>query len=283
MDSQLPAEPAKAAPLPPGSAALSVAARRRQMSGRVWAAQICLILAFIVGMHVLNTTSGNLIMPSPQAVARQSVIMWTDGTMLLGLGQSLLILGLGFGLAALTGVLGGIILGGFPVIGRILDPFVNAMNATPGAAFIPLIIVWFGLYTEAKVVVVWNAAVFPILIATASGIAHANGELIEMAQSFGARRRQLFWQVMVPDSLPTILSGLRIGAAVSIVGTVIAELTMAQSGLGGLMIAAGNRFQMDRYFAVVIVMMALGILVTAGLRRIERRFGRWRQSMTGAR
>jgi len=104
-----------------------------------------------------------------------------------------------------------------------------------------------------------------------------------MAESFGAGRRQLFWQVMVPDSLPAILSGLRIGAAVSIVGTVIAELTTAQSGLGGLMIAAGNRFQMDRYFAVVIVMMALGTVVTAGLRRIERRFGRWRQSMAGAR
>jgi NitT/TauT family transport system permease protein len=218
-------------------------------------------------------------MPSPLAVARQSVIMWSDGTMLLGLGQSLLVLVLGFALAAVTGILGGVILGGFPVIGRILDPFVNAINATPGAAFIPLVIVWFGLYTEAKVVIVWNAAVFPILIATTTGIAHANSELIEMAQSFGARRRQLFWQVMVPDSLPAILSGLRIGAAVSIVGTVIAELTTAQSGLGGLMIAAGNRFQMDRYFAVVIVMMALGTLITAGLRRIERRFGRWRHNM----
>jgi len=273
----------RVAPPPRDAFASAEAARRRQMSGWILGVQLCLILGLIAGMYVLNVTSGNLIMPSPLAVARQSLIMWSDGTMLLGLGQSLFVLGLGFALAALTGVVGGVILGGFPVVGRILEPFVNAVNATPGAAFIPLIIVWFGLYTEAKVVVVWNAAVFPILIATASGIANANADLTEMAQSFGARRRQLFWQVMVPDSLPTILSGLRIGAAVSIVGTVIAELTMAQSGLGGLMIAAGNRFQMDRYFAVVIVMMALGILVTASLRRIERRFGRWRQSMTGAR
>lgn len=81
---------------------------------------------------------------------------------------------------------------------------------------------------------------------------------------------------MVPDALPSILSGLRIGAAICIVGTVIAELTMAQSGLGGLMIKAGNRFQMDRYFAVVLVMMALGSLITIALRLIERQFGRWR-------
>jgi NitT/TauT family transport system permease protein len=283
MDGQLPAEPVKAAPgspgpfTSPGSSRSTASWRRWQVSGWVWAAQLCLVILLVSGMQALNASGGNLIMPSPLAVARQSVSMWSDGTMLLGLGQSLLVLGLGFALAAFTGIAGGILLGGFPVVGRILDPFVNAMNATPGAAFIPLVIVWFGLYAEAKVVVVWNAAMFPILIATAAGISNANAELTEMAQSFGAGRRQLFWQVMVPDSLPAILSGLRIGAAVSIVGTVIAELTTAQSGLGGLMIAAGNRFQMDRYFAVVIVMMVLGTAITAGLRRVERRFGRWRQ------
>jgi NitT/TauT family transport system permease protein len=194
-----------------------------------------------------------------------------------------MVLALGFVLAATTGVLGGVILGGFPFLGRVLDPYVNAVNATPGAAFIPLIIVWFGLYTEAKVVLVWLAAFFPILINTTAGIANANKELVEMAQSFGAPRRVLFWQVMVPDALPSILSGLRIGAAVCIVGTVIAELTMAQSGLGGLMIKAGNRFQMDRYFAVVIVMMALGSLITIALRLAERRFSRWRVVMRDGR
>ena len=240
-------------------------------------------LLLIAGMQVMNATSGNLVMPAPAAVLHQSVQMWSDGTMVRALAQSLTVLGAGFALAASSGIVAGILLGGFPFLNRVFDPFVNAVNATPAAAFIPLFIVWFGLYTEAKIVVVWNAAVFPILINTAAGIGHANQDLTEMAQSFGAGRRQLFWQVMVPDALPAILSGLRIGAAVSIVGTVIAELTMAQSGLGGLMIAAGNRFQMDRYFAVVIVMMALGTLITVALRLVERRFGRWRQARPGAR
>jgi NitT/TauT family transport system permease protein len=241
--------------------------------------QVGILLSLILGMKVLNMTSGNLVMPSPEAVFWQSVQMWSDGTIPRALGETLMILGLGFVLSATTGVLGGILLGGFPFLGRVLDPFVNAVNATPGAAFIPLIIVWFGLYAEAKIALVWLAAVFPILINTTGGIANANRDLIEMAQSFGAPRRVLFWQVMVPDAFPAILSGLRIGAAVCIVGTVIAELTMAQSGLGGLMIKAGNRFQMDRYFAVVIVMMALGSLITIGLRLAERRFGRWRVAL----
>lgn len=247
---------------------------RRRPGTVIW--QLCILLAVIAGMKLLNTTSGNLVMPSPDAVFWRSVEMWSDGTMPRALGESFTVLGLGFVLAATTGILIGILLGGFPFLGRVLDPFVNAVNATPSAAFIPLIIVWFGLYTEAKVILVWLAAVFPILINTTAGIANANKDLVEMAQSFGAPRRTLFWQVMVPDALPSILSGLRIGAAICIVGTVIAELTMAQSGLGGLMIKAGNRFQMDKYFAVVLVMMALGSLITIALRLAERQFGRWR-------
>lgn len=270
----------------PQSNAAELAEKMRRKSLRlrkaIRATQILIVVLLIVGMLVLNTTSGNLVMPSPVAVLRQSIQMWGDGTIPRALGQSLTVISLGFLLASTTGVLGGIILGGFPFVGRVLDPFVNALNATPGAAFIPLIIVWFGLYTEAKVVLVWNGAFFPILINTAAGIANANKDLTEMAQSFGAGQRVLFWKVMVPDALPSILSGLRIGAAICIVGTVIAELTMAQSGLGGLMITAGNRFQMDRYFAVVIVLMALGTLITVALRYVERRFGRWRHAMAEA-
>jgi len=260
------------------SATLSKRARhrRRREGGAVLVVQVALVILLLVGMYALNATAGNLTMPNPADVLDESIKMWSDGTMLRGLGESLTVIGLGFFLSAATGLAGGILLGGFRFLGRILDPFVNAMNSTPGAAFIPLIIVWFGLYTEAKVVVVWNAALFPILINTAAGIANANRDLVEMAEAFGARRWTLFWRVMVPDALPSILSGLRIGAAISTVGTVIAELTMAQSGLGGLLAAAGNRFQMDRYFAVVIVLMALGTLITALLRLAENRIARWR-------
>ncbi len=250
--------------------------RQRHESGYVVGAQVLIVLLLIAGMYALNAVAGKLTMPRPDAVLDQSIKMWADGTMLKGLGESLTVVGLGFLLSAASGIAIGILLGGFRVLGRIFDPFVNAMNSTPGAAFIPLIIVWFGLYTEAKVVVVWNAAVFPILINTAAGVANANRELVEMGQAFGAGRARLFWSIMVPDALPSILSGLRIGAAICTVGTVIAELTMAQSGLGGLLVTAGNRFQMDRYFAVVIVLMVLGTLITVLLRLAERRFARWR-------
>ena len=270
------AELARAEPRPGSLGA--VRAKRRRENGFVLLAQVLIVLLLIGGMYALNAVAGKLTMPRPDAVLEQSIKMWSDGSMLKALLESLTVLGLGFLLSATTGIGIGIVLGGFRVVNRIFDPFVNAMNATPGAAFIPLIIVWFGLYTEAKVVVVWNAAVFPILISTAAGVANADRDLIEMGRAFGAGRLRLFWDIMVPDALPSILSGLRIGAAVCTVGTVIAELTMAQSGLGGLLAQAGNRFQMDKYFAVVIVLMVLATLLITALRLAENAVGRWRAS-----
>jgi len=268
---------------PPGSnrrgksqAELTAATRRGVERTITLASQLAVVVLVIAGMYLLNAVAGQLVMPRPDAVLSQSIRMWSDGSMLRALGQSLTVLGLGYLLAAVTGIGFGILLGGFRPIGRIFDPFVAAMNATPGAAFIPLIIVWFGLYTEGKVVLVWHGALFPILINTAAGIANANKDLIEMGRAFGARRVALFWNVMVPDAIPSILSGLRIGAAIATVGTVISELTMAQSGLGGLLATAGNRFQMDRYFAVVVVLMVLGTAITTTLRYAERRAGQWR-------
>lgn len=258
--------------------------RRRRTRERNFVAlmRAAVIFLLVAGMYLLNARFGNLTMPNPADVLNESWKMWTDGTMLQGLGESLTVISLGFLLAAATGIIGGIVLGSSRLVGRVLDPFVNAMNSTPGAAFIPLFIVWFGLYTEAKVVVVWNAALFPILISTAAGIDHSDNDLIEMGRSFGASRIRLFWQVVLPSAVPSILSGLRIGAAVAVVGTVVAELYMAQSGLGGLLASAGNRFQMGRYFAVVIVLMALGTVIAGLLRFAERRLGRWRVSLHDA-
>jgi NitT/TauT family transport system permease protein len=275
-----PSAPAEAARVKAAVSAAELEARGRQRRQRettlVLGAQILIGLLLLAGMYLLNITAGKLFMPRPDDVLAQSIKLWSDGTMLKALGESLTVLLLGYLISAVTGIGLGIFLGGFRFAGRVFDPFVNALNSTPGAAFIPLIVVWFGLYTEAKVVLVWNAAFFPILINTAAGIANANRELVEMGRAFGASRRVLFRDVMLPDALPSILSGLRIGAAIATVGTVIAELTMAQSGLGGLLAQAGNRFQMDKYFAVVIVLMILGTAITATLRYAERRIGRWR-------
>src|SRR5688572_25727774 len=100
--------------------------RRRNL---ILVLRVALVIALIGGMYILNLLFGNLTMPSPWAVLVESWRMWTDGTMLTGLLSSLTVLSLGFLLAAVTGVIGGILLGGFRILGRALDPFVHAMNS----------------------------------------------------------------------------------------------------------------------------------------------------------
>ncbi|HTM78038.1 MAG TPA: ABC transporter permease subunit, partial [Devosia sp.] len=170
----------------------------------------------------------------------------------------------------------GLLAGGIPVLGRTLDPFFNALMATPRVAFIPLIIVLLGLKFEAKITIVALGAVMPILINTYAGVRNGDAELVEMARSAGATRLQVFGKILLPGAAPFIMVGLRLGATIGLINTVVAELYTAVQGLGGLLALYGNTFQMAPYFVVVLVLALLGIAVTEGLRLVEKRLDRWR-------
>lgn len=237
------------------------------------------VVAVITTMKIVNVRDGDLVMPDPLDVVSAGRQLFGDGTMLRALRESLYVLGVGFVLASVVGIVVGVLFGGLPLLGRVAEPFIHALSSTPRVAFIPLIIVWLGLREEAKIAVIWLSAVIPIMINTISGIEAADSDLTEMARSFGARRHQLFWRVWIPGAVPSILTGLRIGASLAILGTVVAELYTAQAGLGGLLVRSSSRFRMDDYFAVVIVLMGVGVSITSLLRMLERRFLVWRTSI----
>ena len=171
-------------------------------------------------------------MPSPLDVAPAVIEEVRSGQLLSATLSSLQVFAAGYALAIVTGVALGVLMGGMPRLGETLEIYVNALNSTPRVAFIPLIILWFGLFTNAKIVVVWFQAVMPILINTYAGVQNTDPDLVEAARSFGARRGQVFRFIMLPAALPYIVTGLRLGAANAMVGTVIAELYTALSGLG---------------------------------------------------
>jgi NitT/TauT family transport system permease protein len=116
----------------------------------------------------------------------------------------------------------------------------------------------------------------PIVINTYAGVLNADGELVEMARSAGASRAQVFRRILLPGALPFIVVGLRLGATIGLINTVVAELYTAVRGLGGLLAVYGNTFQMAPYFVVVFVLASIGTIVTQGLRVIEARTERWR-------
>jgi NitT/TauT family transport system permease protein len=232
--------------------------------------------AFLVLWWAAAKLAGTNLIPTPLATAAAAREMFAEATIWRAIGESLAVYAGGYLLAVLVGIPTGLLMGGFRLLGRTLEIYVNALTATPRVAFIPLIIVLLGLGYEAKVAIIFLGAVMPLVINTYAGVLNADGELVEMARSAGATRGQIFRRILLPGALPFIVVGLRLGATIGLINTVVAELYTAVRGLGGLLAVFGNTFQMAPYFVVVFVLAAIGTLVTQGLRLIEVRIDRWR-------
>lgn len=233
---------------------------------------------FILIWWGLSILAGGRFFPTPWATALAAENMIRTGALAQALAQSLSVFLTGYMLGAIVAIPMGLLMGGFKPLGATLDPYVNALTATPRVAFIPLIIVFLGLDFEAKVMVIFLGAVMPILINTYAGVLNSDGELIEMARSVGANRMQIFRKIMLPGALPFIMAGLRLGAAIGLINTVVAELYTSVKGLGGLLATYGNTFQMSRYFVVVLTLGAIGVIVTQSLRALEKRLLRWQRT-----
>jgi ABC-type nitrate/sulfonate/bicarbonate transport system permease component len=256
--------------------------KRPALIGRIsvvgW--RLIALMGFLVLWHLASIPAGRLLLPSPIDIVPAFLDELRSGQLVTATLSSLQVFAVGYLLAIVSGVALGVLMGGMPRLGETLEVYVNALNATPRVAFIPLIILWFGLGTSAKIVVVWFQAVMPIVINTYAGVQNTDADLLEAARSFGARRGQLFRHIMLPAALPYIVTGLRLGAAMAMVGTVIAELQTALTGLGYLMAQFGGTFQTAKYFAPVLVLAAMGMLVSQILKMLERRLARWKATQT---
>ncbi|WP_417247888.1 ABC transporter permease [Celeribacter sp.] len=241
--------------------------------------RIVFVVGFVGAWALASNNAEWSFIPHPLETLSALKKLALSGELSMALGQSLSIFASGLGLAALVGIPFGAVMGMVPPIGRMLDVFVYALAATPRVAFIPLIIVLLGLGVEAKSFVVFLGAVMPIVINTYAGVQNADDELIEMARSTGLGRLELFWHVVLPGAVPFLVTGIRLGATIGLINTIVAELYMAVNGLGGLLALYGNTFRMAEYFAVVFVLAFIGGLVNEGLRLAERRVLSWRRTV----
>ena len=241
-----------------------------------WVARLAVLAVLIALWLAAAGVSGGGIIPTPGETARAAGAMLADGTLVRATGESLAVYLSGFLLAAAIAVPFGLLMGGLRPFGRAVDVYVSALTATPRVAFIPLIIVLLGLGFAAKVTVVVLGAAMPIVINTYAGVQNADNELVEMTRSAGASRLQIFTRILLPGALPFIVAGLRLGAMLGLIGTVVAELYTAVHGLGGLLALYGNTFRMAPYFVVVGTLALIGAAVSQGLKLLENRMERWR-------
>jgi ABC-type nitrate/sulfonate/bicarbonate transport system permease component len=184
---------------------------------------------------------------------------------------------IGFAVASIVGVLGGLALGVSPVARALATPWVSAFNSTPTVALSPLLILWFGIGLSSKVVVVFIVSVFSVLVNTQAGIEGADERLVETARAFGARRSQIFIKVLLPSAVPFIVAGLRLGVGRALVGVVVAELFGATSGLGFLITTSSQVFDMGALFAAVTILAGAGVASTELIRVVEKRLAPWRE------
>lgn len=246
--------------------------------GQIWFYRLLVVLALLGLWLVAAMLVGRNLVPTPLATFEAAVVLFGRADIYQALFETLGIYLAGMAIAAALGLPFGLIAGGVPMIGRVLDPFFNALMATPRVAFIPLIIVLLGLGFQAKITIVALGAVMPILINTYAGVRNGDRELVEMAQANGATRLQVFHKILLPGATPFILVGLRLGATIGLINSVVAELYTAVQGLGGMLTTYGNTFRMAPYFVVVIVLALLGVAITEALRLLERRLERWKDA-----
>lgn len=243
---------------------------------RKWVLRAISVACVLVVWQLVGSNINPIFLSTPAAIARACVEVVQDGELPKALGISIGVVLAGFTVATLIGVPIGLLMGWFRTFEYLVDPYVNALYVVPRIALIPLIIIWFGLGVPAQIVVVFGTSVFPILLSTYAGVRNVPHDLVETAHAFGADRWQLFHNVIIPSSVPFIMSGLRLGIGQAIIGMVVAQMFLGLSGMGFMLTKYGNMFETAYVFVVVLALAGLGIVMTEAVKRMERRFSLWK-------
>ena len=182
---------------------------------------------------------------------------------------------IGYVIASLLGIVAGLGMASSAAVKQAMQPWMVGLYATPTIALAPLFILWFGIGIWSKVLVVILLVFFPVAINTEAGLRTTSERLIEMLRSFGASEQQIFFKVSLPSAVPFILAGLKIGIGRGLIAVVVAELFGSRAGLGRLISASADAFNMPELFAGVVVLAVAGIILTAGFSWLESRLVPW--------
>ncbi|WP_162491700.1 taurine ABC transporter permease TauC [Pseudomonas caricapapayae] len=220
-----------------------------------------------------------LFLPSPADVLSKGWLLATkgymDSTLWQHLHASLQRIGLALGAAIVTAIPVGIAIGHNRVARGIFDPLIEFYRPIPPLAYLPLIVIWFGIGEFSKVLLIYLAIFAPIAIATATGVRTVDPAKVRAAQSLGATRWQLIRHVVLPGALPDILTGIRIGLGVGWSTLVAAELIAATSGLGFMVQSAAQFLVTDVVVLGILVIAVIAFAMELGLRALQRKLVPW--------
>jgi sulfonate transport system permease protein len=249
--------------------------RRRRERAFEWGVRLLSLAAVLAVWEILGRRANKALFAPPSAVLGAGGEMIGSGELWRYLSGSLQVLAIGFGLSLAIGIPLGIAIARSRIIHFALDWYVDAFNSTPNVALVPLVTLIFGFDITAKVIVVIFSSVFAVIVNTEQGVRNVDRRLLEVARSFRSSERQLWADVIVPSALPYIAAGLRLAVGRALVGMVVAEFFTSITGIGYLIVRYNNSFQPDHLLVPIVIVMALGIVLTRITRAIEQRIAPW--------
>jgi taurine transport system permease protein len=220
-----------------------------------------------------------VLLPTPEAVLRKLVRLYTDGfddaTLTQHLAASLSRIALAFALALVTAIPAGIAIATSRIARGVLDPIIEFYRPVPPLAYLPLMVIWFGIGELSKVLLIYFTIFAPLTIATAAGANRVAKSRLLAAQSLGATRFQLLAHVVLPSALPEILTGVRIALGAGWSTLVAAELIAATRGLGFMVYSASRFLVTDVVIAGILLIGAIALVLELGLRALQRKLTPW--------
>lgn len=255
--------------------------RRRINTGIRWTVlcwRVLLLAAILVGWQ-LGADRGFIdpfFVSTPKAVAAFTVDFIASGDVWNHLMTTIRTVLLGFALGAVTGVVLGFTLARFDTLHGVLNPFLVAINSIPRVALAPLFILWFGIGDASKVYLAASLVFFIVMAAAEAGARSVDTELLTMGRVMGATETQSFAKVVLPASVPSVFSGLRLGMIYSILGVIFGEMIAARAGLGQQLSYFAGVFNTAGVFGVLLIVTVFSLSFNAFMITLERRLMRWR-------
>lgn len=255
-------------------------AKRSRPVALVQAALPYLVIAAVLLLwEVLVRLNGiqPIYLPAPSSILRYLVAMLLDGSLPYHLGVTFVRIMVGFLVAATSGIVVGVVMGMSPLAARIVDPWIGALYPLPKISLIPLLIIWLGTGESYKIVISAVTAFFPVVISTFATIRQVDTGLIKAAKDLGASPHQRQIKVVIPASLPGIFSGLHLGMGVTIIMVVAAEMIggSSDSGMGYLLVHAGQVMETEKVFAALIALAVFGAVLTSVQKWLDRLVAPW--------
>jgi NitT/TauT family transport system permease protein len=234
-------------------------------------------MAILAALEVLVRSGADtgFFLPAPSAVVVSLWKMIANGSLAANLSATISRILLGLLCGAGLGVVLGLAMGTSKRLRRVLDPLVAAIHPIPRLAFFPLLIVVLGVGETSKLAAVSLGAFFPMLLNTVAGVRGMNPVHLELARNYGADRRQMFLHVLLPGSMPLMLTGLRLSTNVAFHSTIGVEMVGSRTGIGAMLWLSWQTFRIDHLYAILVVIAAIGIGLASLIRWITQRSAPW--------